>query len=269
MRVTFDGLGNDELEFIQPAFMLVHKVTGDIQVELDPGQGDEQYFEIAANLYRMKILLHGLDDSRERWGSMVNRMMAWAYQVDYECDPFNRIHDGGGNDNIQLPTWGMTSGVSGLEIESDSGLWNISVDVAVPRDLMILGPENYRDIALRFIVGIEDPVLRDRVFDDSTRQLGPGRVQAVALDQTQCSFVLPRPAKYNLFKYVRPSVEDLLPGQSWRDCDLWVTVPDIYQEIDLSQGSMESLDGEPGSQYFRIVLETETGDFECQTPGGF
>jgi hypothetical protein len=32
---------------------------------------------------------------------------------------------------------------------------------------------------------------------------------------------------------------------------------------------MQSLDGEPVSQYFRIVVETATGDFECQASVGF
>jgi len=269
MRVTDNGLGDGDLEFISPAFMLVHKVTGDVRVETEPGQGGELYFEISANLYRMKILLHGLDDSRERWESMVRRMMGWAYQVDYECDPFNQTHDGGGYDNIILPNWGQTPGVSGLEIEPVSGLWVIYVDVPVPRDLMLMGPEMYREVALRYIVGIEDPDLRDRVFNDSTRQLGRGHVQAVALDQSQCGFLPIRPARYNLFRHVRPSVAELFPGQSWRDCDLAQYVPDIYQDIDLSQGSMESLEGEPVPQYFRIVVETDTGDFECLTSGGF
>ena len=36
-------------------------------------------------------------------------MMGWAYQVDYECDPFNRIQDGGGNDNIHVADLGPDS----------------------------------------------------------------------------------------------------------------------------------------------------------------
>jgi len=41
------------------------------------------------------------------------------------------------------------------------------------------------------------------------------------------------------------------------------------EDIDLSPGSMESLEGEPASNYFRIVVETATGDFECQAAAGF
>ncbi len=269
LRITLEGLGNDDIEFISPAYLLVHKITGDTQVEFQPGQGNDHFYEFSANLYRMKLLLHGLDDSRERWDSMVRRMMGWAYQVDYECDPFNRTHDGGGNDNILLPTWGQTPGGSGLEIDPDSGLWAIFVDIPVPRDLVIFGPEFFRDVILDLIYDIQDPELRDRVFNDTTRQFGVGRVQAIAMDQTRCDFFPIRPARYNVFRNVRPSVPTLPPGRTWRDCDLSVDVPDIIQELDLYPSSMESLDGVPVSQYFRIVVETDTGDFECQTPGGF
>jgi len=214
LRVTNDGLGSDDLEFIQPAYMLVDKISGDTHVVLDPGQGGDQYYEIDVNLYRMKILLHGLDDNRERWDSMERRMMGWAYQVDYECDPFNQIQDGGGNDDISTPTWGETAGISGLDIDPISGLWTIYVDVAVPRDLITLGPDLYRDLALQYVVGIDDPVMRDRVFDDSTKQFGAGRVRAIALDQTQCGFFPVRPARYHLFRYVRPSVANLPPDRT-------------------------------------------------------
>jgi hypothetical protein len=269
LRITADGLGSNDLEYSHPAYMLVHKTTGETHVVLEPGQGGEQYFEISVDIYRMKILLHGLDDIRERWDSMDRRMMGWAYQVDYECDPFNQIQDGGGNDDIGTPTWGETFGGSGLEIEPISGLWAIFVEVAVPRELITLGPESYRDIILRYVVGIEDPELRDRVFNDSTKQFGAGRVRAIAMDQTRCDFLPIRPGRYNVFRGVRPSVAELPAGRTWRDCDLWSVVPDIMEYIDLSPGSMESLDGEAVSQYFRIVIETATGDFECQASGGF
>jgi hypothetical protein len=271
LRVTNNGLGSDDLEFIQPAYMLVDKISGDTHVVLDPGQGGDQYYEINVSLYRMKILLHGLDDYRERWDSMDRRMMGWAYQVDYECDPFNQIQDGGGNDDISTPTWGETNGIPGLEIEYISGLWLIYVDVAVPNDLMTLGPDLYRDIALQYVVGIDDPEIRDRVFNDSTKQFGAGRVRTIAMDQTQCGFFPVRPARYNIFRYVRPSVANLPADRTWRDCDLRSNniVPDIMEDIDLSLGSMESLDGAPVSKYFRIIVETATGDFECQAPAGF
>ena len=44
---------------------------------------------------------------------------------------------------------------------------------------------------------------------DTTKQFGKGRVQAIALDQTQCGFTPDRPATYNFFRHVRPSVAEL------------------------------------------------------------
>jgi hypothetical protein len=94
-------------------------------------------------------------------------------------------------------------------------------------------------------------------------------VQAIALDQTRCDFLPVRPARYNIFRHVRPTVADLPAGSTWRDCNLDQFVPGIMMDLDLSLGSMESLDGEPASKYFRIVVETDTGDFECLAPAGF
>jgi hypothetical protein len=263
LRVTENGFGDNDLQYIQPAFILVDKSTGYTQVVLDPGQGGWQYYEIEANLYRMEILLHGLDDSSERWESMDRRMMGWAYQVDYECDLYNQIQDGGGIDDIRTPTWGKTPNRSGLEIDPATGLWKISVDVAVPTYLMTQGPDVYRDIFLLYVIGIEDPDTRQMVFDNTTMQFGRGRVQAIALDQTQCGFLPTRPAKYNFFRQVRPSVADLSAGMSWRDCDLKLFVPGIMDDMDLSHGTMSSLAGEPAWKDFRIIVETATGDFEC------
>jgi len=264
LRVSSDGFGDGELRYIQPAFMLVNKSTGYTQVVLDPGQGGDQNYEIEAKLYRMEILLHGLDNPMEQWESMERRMMGWAYQVDYECDPYNQIQDGGGIDDIRQPTWGQIPGTSGLEIDPSSGLWKISVDVAVPTYLMTLGPDNYRDIYLNFILGIDDPEIRERVLNDTTKQFGQGRVQAIALDQTKCGFLPIRPATYNFFRHVRPSVAELPAGRSWRDCDLKDSgVPDIMLDMDLSHGAMPSLDDEPAWKDFRIIVETTTGDFEC------
>ncbi|MCK9996892.1 MAG: hypothetical protein KAH56_11505, partial [Candidatus Krumholzibacteria bacterium] len=268
LRVTNAGLGDGDLEFIQQAFMLVNKSTGFIQIVLIPGQGGDQNYEIEVKLYRMEILLHGLDDIRERWDRMDRRMMAWAYQVDYVCDLYNQIQDGGGTDDIRVPTWGATPGRSGLEIDPATGLWKISVDVAVPLNLVSNGPEIYRDVYLRYVVGIEDPEIRESVFDNTTKQFGQGHVQAIALDQTQCGFLPTRPAKYNFFRHVRPSVAELAAGKTWRDCDLKSSgqVPDIMLDMDISPGAMLSLDGEPASRYFRIIVETATGDFECYIP---
>jgi len=269
LRITENGLGDHDLDYLYPAFMLVDKSTGFTQVVMDPGLGGEDNYEIGVRVYRMVILLHGLDDLRERWERMDRRLMGCMYQVDYDCDPFNQIQDGGGIDDISQPTWGETFGRSGLEVEPISGLWRISVDVAVPRDLISVGPELYKDISLRYSVGIEDPEIRDRVFNDTTKQFGKGRVQAITLDQARCDFFPVRPAKYNFFRQVRPSVAELPAGRTWRDCDLTGIIPGLQLNMDLSLGAMLSLDGEPVPQYFRIIVETATGDFECYTTTGF
>ena len=263
--------GDDELQFIQTAFILVDKSTGFTRVVLNAGQGGEKNYEVLANLYRMEILLHGLDDIRERWAEKDRRIMGWTYQVDYACDPFNQIKDGGGNDDLKQPSWGKFPSRDGLTIDPATGLWKISVDVAVPQSLMTLGPQNYKDIYMKFVLQIDDPEARDMVFEATTKQFGKGRVQAVALDQTQCNFEPPRPAKYNFFRFVRPSVAELGPGVSWRDCNLKDSgnVPDIQLDMDISPGAMPSLEGAPVSQYFRIVVETLTGDFECYGSEGF
>jgi hypothetical protein len=248
----------------------VDKSTGFTRVVLDPNLGGDQNWEIAANLYRMEILLHGLDDEQERWDEKVRRAMGWFYQVDYECDPFNQIRDGGGKDDLKEPTWGVDPLREGLSIDSATGLWKISVDVAVPTDLMSFGDQNFKDISLQFVVGISDPEQRDMVFDAVTKQFGKGMVQAIALDQTQCGFSPPRPARFNFFKFVRPSRAELGAGQSWRDCNLKDNgVEEIQLDIDISPGAMESLDAEPVAQYFRIIVETVTGDFECYGSEGF
>ena len=263
--------GDDELQFIQSAFILVDKSTGFTRVVLDAGQGGEKNYEVLANLYRMEILLHGLDDIRERWVRKDRRIMGWTYQVDYACDPFNQIKDGGGNDDLKQPTWGKFPSRDGLEIDPATGLWKISVDVAVPQSLMTLGPQNYKDIYMKFVLQIDDPEARDMVFEATTKQFGKGRVRAVALDQTQHNFEPIRPAIYNFFRFVRPSVAELPAGWSWRDKQLKDSglVPDIQLDMDISPGAMESLEGAPVSQYFRIVVETLTGDFECYGSEGF
>ncbi len=266
LRVAINDLPDDNLEFIQQAFMLVDQSTGFTQVVLDPDQGGDTNFEIIANLYRMKILLHSKDDAREAWAESNRRSLGWTYQIDYECDPFNQIRDGGGNDDLKEPTWGEDPSRAGLEIDAGTGLWKVYVDVAVPRDLMTLGPEAYRDVSLRFIVGIEDPEIRERVLQDTTKQFGKGKIRAVALDQARCGFDPVRPARYNFFRHVRPSVAELGGGRSWRDCDLaesFPQVPEIQLQLDISPGAMESLEGRTVAQYFRIIVETSTGDFQC------
>ncbi|MEN8007252.1 MAG: hypothetical protein ABFS42_09575, partial [Candidatus Krumholzibacteriota bacterium] len=258
----------DELQKGDAAFMLVDKATGFTRVVLDPGQGGEKNYEIDVRLFQMEVLLHGLDDIRERWERKDRRIMGFSYVVENGCDEFNQILDGGGNDDLKQPTWGRRLSREGLTIDPATGLWKISVQVAVPSALMTMGPDNYKDIYMLLVKHIEDPEARDMVFEATTKQFGKGRVQAVALDQTQCNFLPTRPATYNFFRHVRPSVAELAPDQTWRDCHL-EDYPgmDVQMALDISPGAMESLGGIPVKQYFRIVVETLTGDFECYGSG--
>ena len=42
---------------------------------------------------------------------------------------------------------------------------------------------------------------------------------------------------------------------------------EIQLDLDISPGAMPSLDGVSVEQFFRIVVETSTGDFECHSFG--
>ncbi len=246
------------------AFMLVDKSNGFTQVVDDQDTGGDGNWEFPVDIYYMVFLLHGLDDPRESWEEKLRRMMAWSYQVDYVCDPFNQIRDGGGNDDLKEPTWGRAPQRTGLTVDPASGLWRITVEVAVPIDLVSYGPETFRDLILTFFPhNIDDPVLRERVLYDVSKQFSRGTIQAIALDQTQCPFSPPRPAKFNFFRQVRPSQAELNPGQTWRDCNLELFIPGIQLDMDISPGAMPSLNKEPVTQHFRIIVETTGGDYEC------
>lgn len=262
------GVGPDNLEHLGARFILVNRQTFFTQVVVDTtGQGTDN-FKIPADLFRMSVLLHGSDDPREAWPQAVRRSMGWQYQIDYECDPFNDIKDGGGSDDIKSPTWGKEDNFNSplLEIDSGSGLWRLNVDVAVPSNLF-LGPELYLTLLNLTETG-EDLVLAQKIFDATTRQFGDGTVRAVVLDQTQCGFFPTRPAKYNYFRGVRPSVAELPSGLSWRDCTLNASIQGIKGGLTLSQGAMASNVGTDGwvTKPFRLVVETNTGDFVCEAP---
>ncbi len=262
-RITKFGNGADELEHIGPAVILVDKATGYTQTVVDTAGLSGTNYAISADLYRMKVLLHGKDDPREAWNNPLYRMMAWEYQVDYECDPDNQIKDGGGNDGLKSPTWGRLPNRSGLSIDAETGLWTILVDIAIPSILREKGLTYYKDTYLRYFIAGGDESLVEDLYDTSVRQTGKGSISAVALDQTACGFQPTRPAKYNFFNHVRPSVAELASNLTWRDCLLEIYIQDIQQGLTLSQGVMSSLGGEAAVKRFRIIVETHDGDFEC------
>lgn len=269
-RITFNGLGPNELEYVGQAVILVDKATGFTQTVTDTTGLSAANYAIGARLYRMEVFLHGRDDERERWANPAWRTMGWRYQVDYDCDPFNLIKDGGGNDDLTEPTWGAGGGSTGLAIDNATGLWKLSIDLAVPTDLVQSGPGHYRDFYLLLLVAGNDPVLAQELFEKTTRQTGAGTIRAVALDQTYCGIApTTRPATYNLFRYVRPTVAELASNLTWRSCNLTSYVQDIQMKLDLSFGAMASLGGEAATKHFRVIVSTPEGDYECLSSGGF
>ncbi len=262
MRVSLNGTGPDELEYVQPIFMLVGKANYQVEITDNAAGQEEANYVIPARLYRMSVLLHGMDDPRESWSENLRRMMAWRYQVDYDCDPFNQIKDGGGNDDLLDPTWGEPGDGVGLNVDPASGLWRLSIDVIVPEQLF-QGAPTYL-VVLQFLFADGDPEVAQAIFDATTRQFGAGTIRAVALDQTQCGFLPIRPAYYHYFRGVRPSLASPPVGQTWRDCNLFV--PDIKGSLSLGLGAMSSRSGDPVTKPFRLVVETNTGDYFCENP---
>ncbi len=226
------------------------------------GEQDPSLFYIPIQTYQMSVLLHGLDDPRETYAEALRRMLAWKYQIDYECDEFNQIKDGGGNDDIREVTWGEPRGVgaTGLTIDSGSGLWRLDVEVPVPAPLFN-GPVGYFNYLLYVIAG-QDVEVAEALLEATTRQFGDGTVSIVAVDQTLCGSSPTRPGRYTFFKHVR--LPDVVQPSSWRDCNL--VVPDIKDGLLLSRGAMASNAGEPLVKRFRLVVETTTGELTCETP---
>ncbi len=254
--------GPDDLEFIQHAVMLVDKLTYAVGLD-DSGVGYEaDNYLIPARVYRMSVLLHGSDDPREAWPEGLRRMMAWRYQVDYENDHFNQIKDGGGNDDLNDPTWGEPGDGVGLSIDPVSGLWRLGIDVVVPENLF-LGVDTYL-LLLTIIQAGNDPEIAQNILYATTKQFGAGTVRAVALDQTECWAMPPRPARYHYFNGVRPPLAVLPAGQTWRDCNLFV--PDIRESLSLGQGAMSSNNGVAVVKPFQLTIMLDTGEIIFQGP---
>jgi hypothetical protein len=240
------------------AYMLVGRSTGNLTTKATtPTHADSvANFVVVANRYKMALLLHGKDDPREAWSQPVRRTGGVQYQVSHACDPYNQIQDGGGNDNIGLPTWGQPTVGTGLVVNTATGLWKLEVEVYVPTHLVEWGVTNFR-LVLNATVAAGDPQAVELIFAAVTRSFGDGWVDAIILDQTTCSSLPTRPATYNFFGNVRPS-GTLVAGQTWRDCSLYL--PQITQRLALSHGAMASLGGQPVRKYFRLTLNPGMGE---------
>ncbi|MFO7610048.1 MAG: hypothetical protein R6X35_12790 [Candidatus Krumholzibacteriia bacterium] len=270
--ITAAGPGDNELQRLRTAYMAINKGTGFTQVVDDTtGLGRSNYI-LDVTLYNLTVLLHGRDDPREAWSDPLLRAMAWRYQVDYECDPFNQIKDGGGNDDIERITWNQTNDDQIL-IDPATGLWRMRVEVAVPTTLVTAGPMTHWVILLNVIAGGNEELARE-LWAASLRQLGSGSVQVVALDQSQCVGNPVRPTRYNYFRAVRPSIQNLPAGLTWRDCnlpDLSGQVPGVKAGLDLGQGAMESRQHkrrveQPVVKHFRLQASVQGQFIDCHTP---
>jgi len=262
MRVTQNPQpGDDFLQFKQDISMMVDKQTYFVRTKDTPTNDDRSANHIVpARLFSMSVLMHGQDDAREAWTDPALRIMGWQYQVDYDCDPFNQIKDGGGSDDIVAPTWGANAGGEGLSIDAGSGLWRMSIDVVVPNNLFN-GPVGYLTY-IHFVLANQDPVVAQAIYDATTKQFGNGTMRAVALDQTTCFSTPLRPCRYNFFKKVRPS-KDKKASETWRDKNLALT--DLVSGgLPLSRAAMQSNGGIAISKNFRLIIETSAGDFTCE-----
>lgn len=263
LRVSGGGVPNPATDLEQvagAAFILVNKDTGFVTNKLStPTRADSTAnYVVAAARFRMGVLFHGKDNDEEAWTTRVNRLGGVQYEVAYGCDPFNEIKDGGGSDDVNVPTWGQQRlDSTNLQISSATGLWKTEVEVYVPSDLLVQGLTVWR-IVLGFRYSA---AAVDMIAHAVLRQFGDGWVEAVALDQTSCSTYPSRPATFNFFRNVRPGMARP-SNQTWRDCGL--QSGSIKDQLPLSQGAMASLGGEPVRKYFRLTLHTADGaDIVC------
>lgn len=260
LRLTYAGDGPNDLQFYGPTYVLVDRSSGFLTVTDAPTPGELGLNHVlAARMYRFAVLLHGQDDPREIWDDPLRRIGGWRYQISFACDPYNVSRDGGGSDDIRLPTWGPPRPQT---IDPATGVWKLLVDVAVPTMLMQSGPDAFRAYISAVMAG-SDPQLTDQLFTTITRKFSEGWVEAVAVDQTVCGLNPDRPALFNFFRKVRVPA-GLPAGRSWRDCGLdglfGVLIKD---KLPLSLGAMDSLEGQPVRKRFRLTLVTATGEVFC------
>jgi len=195
--------------------------------------------------------------------------------VDYACDPFNQIKDGGGNDDLTRETWGGSLDGTQLTVDESTGVWRMYVDVAAPTGLLQSGPVGYWNL-LFFTEAANDAAVADSLYSLSLRQFGEGTVRVIALDQSNCKpLPIGRPTRYNYFAGVRPSVQNLNPGQTWRDCNLGGTsptsIPGIIGSLELGYGAMESRqdippESRPVTKHFKLAVRWQGQLIDCTSP---
>jgi len=249
-------------------YLLINKSTKEAHITQSQTEPDDELdYVIKCDRFSMTVLLHGMDDPREAWLDPLNRVRAWKYQVDYECDGDNIIKDGGGKDHLIEPTWGHMSPPGASEefnISPTDGLWRLTVDFFVPRTMVRNGLDYFWNMLYWTHAG-QNAELADQLVTICLRQFSPGTIRAIALDQTICGIYPSRPAQYHLFDTVRPSLQ-LEAGETWRDC-----YPEFNQSLtlNLDAGAMDSAGNSVGSvenpavQAFNLIFEDAEGVAQC------
>jgi hypothetical protein len=240
------------------AFTLVNRDTRFVTNKLTiPTAADSAAnWVVASTRHWFEVRLHGKDDPAEAWTqpqySALMRVGGVRYEVNYDCDPFNEIKDGAGNDDILVATWGRTSNSLNLMLDRASGLWKVRADVFVPTLLLFQGEVGFRAIMTVFY----GPEAAEMIYNAVIRQFGDGWIDAVILDQTSQAVLPARPSVFNFFRNVRPGTT-LTAGQTWRDNAL--THVSIKDKLPLSQAAMASLGGTPVRKHFRLTLQPANG----------
>lgn len=253
------------------AFLAVDKASWSTSFVTDTLGMTATHYLVRCDVYGLDVLLHGQDHAAEQYlatGQEAWRTMAWKTQIDYDCDPDNVIRDGGGADDIALVNWGGDA--QGDLFIDDAGVWVKRVRVYAPTDLLAMGPTQFRmllwirNLYPEGVPSMDDPLVW-QLYELCIRQFGAGRIRAVALDQTYCGTSPLRPARYNMFDGLRPPVENLAAGQTWRDCALPYPVD---RSLSLEMMAMSSNDDAPVEKFFRIVAQAPDGsDIECAGDG--
>jgi hypothetical protein len=162
---------------------------------------------VYGQMFGYKLWLHGQDYEEEPAVLPQDRVMSWRYQITYENDPSNLIKDGGGNDNLQTPTFRFytASADSSIYVDED-GVWIFKVRFFVPYDLLLSGSEGYvQQLYTKYVTAGSDHPQEDAdlAFALTTKQLGQTQATVIARDVSNCDW-RPDNGEYHVYAGVRP-----------------------------------------------------------------
>lgn len=235
---------------------------------------DPSLYTLPVTTTSFKIYLHGMDHPDEAYLEEIWRSLGWRYQIDYNCDPGNLIQDAGGNDDLDVATYGYTHDEQDhIGIDPETGLWWLKVDILVPLQMLSGGggATVFEDFIVLYLLAQGDEELRDRLLQVIYRQFSIGSVSAIMIDQTDNGFMLQGPSRYHLFRNVRPpeyTLQDIgsptRPRETWRDFE--PTYANMTSgTLRLRNGAMDSSvyneAGElvPPVKYFQIQFQDMSG----------